>query len=195
MLTIHVIAVFLLMASSQLILLENRWRFFLIALAVQYIGVFWLVSLNWPLGLAAVKLVVGWMAGAMLAANRLDEEFVEKNVLANLSGKIFRVLAAIVIWVLMFSVAPTFQTWIPGQDEVLWGGLVLIGAGLLQLGMFNSPLRVSLGLLTVLSGFEILYSVVENSILVTGLLAMANLGIALVGAYLISLPELEVTEE
>jgi len=55
-------------------------------------------------------------------------------------------------------------------------------------------LRGSLGLLTVLGGFEVLYAVVETSILVTGLLAMANLGIALVGAYLLSVPELEVSE-
>jgi hypothetical protein len=195
MLSVHVLGVFFLMASSLITLLARHWRLFLVALAVQYVGVFWLVALDWPLGLSAVKLVVGWMAGAMLAANRLEEEFVETDQLADLSGKAFRVLAMVIIWVLMFAIAPTFQSWIPGRDEVLWGGLVLIGSGLLQLGLFNSPLRVSLGLLSMMGGFEILYSVVENSILVTGLLAMANLGIALVGAYLISLPELEVIEE
>lgn len=194
MLTIHVVPVFFLMASSILMLLAHRWRNFLIGLAVQYIGIFWLVALEWPVGLAAVKLVVGWMAGAMLAANHLEEENVESDPLSNVSGKIFRVLAAVIVWVLMFSIAPEIQRWIPGRDEMLWGGLVLVGTGLLQLGLFNTPLRVSLGLLTVLGGFEVLYAVVETSILVTGLLAMANLGIALVGAYLISVPELEVSE-
>jgi hypothetical protein len=48
-----------------------------------------------------------------------------------------------------------------------------------------------LGLLTVLSGFEILYSAVEVSALVTGLLAGVNLGLALVGAYLLLAPTLE----
>ena len=38
--------------------------------------------------------------------------------------------------------------------------------------------------MTVLSGFEILYSAVEGSILVAALLATINLGLALVGAYL-----------
>jgi hypothetical protein len=38
--------------------------------------------------------------------------------------------------------------------------------------------------MTVLSGFEILYSAVEGSILVAALLAVINLGLALVGAYL-----------
>jgi hypothetical protein len=43
-----------------------------------------------------------------------------------------------------------------------------------------------LGLLTVLSGFEIVYSAVETSTLVAGLLAGVTLGIAVVGAYLIT---------
>jgi hypothetical protein len=38
--------------------------------------------------------------------------------------------------------------------------------------------------MTVLAGFEILYSAVEGSILVAALLATINLGLALVGAYL-----------
>ena len=46
-------------------------------------------------------------------------------------------------------------------------------------------LRVILGLLTLLTGFEILYAAVENSILVTGLLAVTNLGLGIVGSYLL----------
>jgi hypothetical protein len=42
-----------------------------------------------------------------------------------------------------------------------------------------------MGLMTVLSGFEILYSTVESSVLVAALLAVINLGLALVGAYLL----------
>jgi hypothetical protein len=47
-------------------------------------------------------------------------------------------------------------------------------------------MRVIVGLLTVLAGFEILFAAIENSILVAGLLASVNLGLALVGAYLLS---------
>jgi hypothetical protein len=48
-----------------------------------------------------------------------------------------------------------------------------------------------LGLLTVLSGFEILYAAVESSILITGLLAAVTLGLAVVGAYLLTAPTME----
>jgi hypothetical protein len=58
---------------------------------------------------------------------------------------------------------------------------------LLQLGITLHPIRVILGLLTTLTGFEILYSTIENSILVSGLLAVVTLGLALTGSYLLTL--------
>jgi len=57
---------------------------------------------------------------------------------------------------------------------------------MLELGITVQPLRVTIGLLTVFCGFEILYASIENSILVAALLSVINLGLALVGAYLIT---------
>ena len=48
-----------------------------------------------------------------------------------------------------------------------------------------------LALLTVLSGFEVIYAGVESSTLVAGLLAGINLGLALVGSYLLVAPTME----
>jgi hypothetical protein len=59
------------------------------------------------------------------------------------------------------------------------------------LSLTSDPLRVIIGLLTSLSGFEIIYAAVETSTLVTGLLAGVNLGLALVGAYLLIAPTME----
>jgi hypothetical protein len=61
-----------------------------------------------------------------------------------------------------------------------------MGLGMLHLGMTIQPFRVILGLLTVLSGFEALYAALESSILVAAMLATVNLGLALVGAYLLT---------
>ena len=57
--------------------------------------------------------------------------------------------------------------------------------GLLLLGSTSNIFRVVIGLLTMLTGFETLYAAVEGSVLVAGLLAVVDLGLALVGAYLI----------
>jgi hypothetical protein len=71
--------------------------------------------------------------------------------------------------------------------------LILVGRGLLNLSMTTDPLKVIIGLLTLLSGFEIVYAAVVNSVLVTGLLALVTMGIALTGAYWLSLGSSEET--
>lgn len=185
------VPVLLMMASSLLVLISQNWRRVILAMAIQYVGVFWLIALSWPVELAVIKLVVGWVAGAMLGASPpadfLDEQF------SSLSGWIFRILAAILVWILVYTASPLLANWIPTKPTILWGGLILVAMGLLQLGMTTHPLRVVLGLLTLLSGFEILYAAVEVSVLVTGLLALINLGMALVGSYLVNVESMEQT--
>ena len=186
-----IVPVLLMMVSSLLVLISQNWRRVILAMAIQYVGVFWLIALSWPVELAVIKLVVGWVAGAMLGASPpadfLDEQF------SSLSGWIFRILAAVLVWILVYTTSPLLANWIPTKPTILWGGLILITMGLLQLGMTTHPLRVVLGLLTLLSGFEILYATVEVSVLVTGLLAMINLGMALVGSYLVNVESMEQT--
>ena len=52
--------------------------------------------------------------------------------------------------------------------------------------MTAQPFRVILGLLTTLSGFEALYAALESSVLGAAMLSVVNLGLALVGAYLLT---------
>lgn len=187
---LSILAVILLVITSLALLLSNNWRLSIIALAVQYVGVFWLISLSWPVGLAVVRLVTGWMAGALLGASQPTEEIAE-DTFQNIPGLIFRLVAALIALVLIFTAAPALSGWIPSGYMVIAGGLVLIGLGVLHLGMTTRPLRVILGLLTVLSGFEILYAVVEQSVMVAGLTSIVSLGLALVGAYLMAAPGME----
>jgi hypothetical protein len=94
--------------------------------------------------------------------------------------------AAGIILLIVRVTTPTVDTIMADAGYAITGGsLILIGMGLLHLGITSYILRVVIGLMTVLSGFEILYSAVEGSILVAALLATINLGLALVGAYLL----------
>jgi hypothetical protein len=184
------IAVLLLGITSVYLLVSQNWRFSIAALAVQYLAVFWLVALVWPFGLAAVKLVAGWMAGAVLSASR-PEEHIQEDQTPGASGALFRLIAAGLMLSLIFSSLPTARARLSTLPVLLEGGLILIGLGLLHLGMSTRPLRVVIGLLTVLSGFELLYAGLETSILIAGLQAVATLGLALVGAYLLAVPDME----
>jgi len=190
---ISIPALIILSLTGVILLTGRSGRWLSLALGVQYVGVFLLVFLSWPLSLAVVKLVAGWMSAALLgvglggapAVTYLEERF-------SPSGRVFRLLAAFMVGLTMLALVPRVQGWFPEVGiEVLDGSLLLFGLGTLQLGLTARPVRVILGLLTVLGGFEILYAALENSVLVAGLLAVLNLGLALVSAYLVSAPGLE----
>jgi hypothetical protein len=176
------------------LLISRDWRWLVGALALQYLGVFVIVQLTWPLEISVVKLVAGWMAGAivgMAASNSPASWQVEEQSVP--PSRIFRLLAAGLVGLAVASLAEPLQSWLP-QDAPLGfvlPGLVLLGLGLLNLGLSTQPLRTVVGLLTAMAGFEILYAGVETSILVAGLLAGVNIGLALAAAYLLLAPGME----
>lgn len=180
-------ATLLILITSSGLLLARDWRWSLGLLAVQYLASFWLVSLHWPIGMAAVKLVTGWMAIAALAMTLLSlsqKEQAEEEFLPR--GISFRLFASGVIALVVLAASPRIEENTPGLGiPVIAGSLLPIGMGLLILGTTSDILHVILGLLTVLTGFETLYAAVEGSVLVAGLLTVVDLGLALTGAYLL----------
>ena len=187
------IAVVIVAGTSIALLISRDWRWDLGILAGQYVGVFILVAQHWPLGMAAAKLVTGWMAtaalGMTLTALPQRPEMVEQSWP---QGRVFRLFVAGMMLVLTIAVTPRLQNILGGVGApVIAGTVLLTGIGLLQLAMSSQIARVIFGLLTVLAGFEVLYAAVEGSILVAALLAGVTLGLGLVGAYLLvaSTPE------
>jgi len=182
-----IVSGFVLVTSGGL-LVSRDWRLELGLLGLQYLGVFWLTSLHWPISMAAIKLVTGWMAIATLGITRLNVKEAEEETKQPLpQGRLFRMFTAGIVTVIIITAAPSVEEIIPGIGlPVISGSLILMGLGMLHLGMTVQPFRVILGLLTVLSGFEALYAALESSILVAAMLSTVNLGLALVGAYLLT---------
>ena len=208
-----IIALLLVTITSVGLLITTDWRISTALLAIQYIGVFILVRMEWSLAMAAVKLVAGWISCTVLGmallslpqfrfrtekqhAARLENGETNPPIRTRLPlGRPFILLTAILVLLTTFTLAGIAQNWFEGTPfPVLLGGFILIGMGLLQLGFSERQFPVILGLLTTLSGFEILYASIDSSALVAGLLAAANLGIALIGAYLIVSPAMGETE-
>ncbi|MCI0552958.1 MAG: hypothetical protein L0287_18560 [Anaerolineae bacterium] len=181
------IAVLMILVTSVGLLLVRDWRLSIIFLAVQYLGMFILILQHWPLGMASVKVVAGWMAAAILGMTRSGlstQGFDEESIWPR--GRLFRLFAAGIVGLIVPAVTPSVSTIMADAGFAVTGGsLLLIGMGLLHLGITVSILRVTIGLMTVLSGFEIIYSAVEGSVLVAALLAIINLGLALAGSYLL----------
>jgi hypothetical protein len=211
--TLAILVVILLGLTSTLLLVVRSWRVRIIILAAQYLGVFILVALSWPVEMAVAKLVAGWMASAILGMAMLgipqgdqalaELPFIESRQAGLPSGPVVRpqvfhvfyLLVALLIGLAAISIAPALQTWIPGITiEQALGSLILISMGTVQLAFRYRPFGVIIGLMTVLAGFEIMYSVVESSVLVAGFLAAINLGLAMTGSYLITAPSMESQE-
>jgi hypothetical protein len=180
------LAAIIVLVTSVGLVLSRDWRWSLGLLAVQYFGMFLLVLGHWPLGMATAKLITGWMAAGALLMTRLGSPSNLPEESGWPEGRLFRLFAAVLVVLAALSFLPAVPTWLPGiTPPETFGGLVLVGLGILHLGMTVQPSRVVIGLLTVLAGFEILYSSVENSLLVAALLSALNLALALVGSYLL----------
>jgi len=199
-------AVLLVGITALTLILSNNWRWSLAALFLQYVGVFILVAITWPVMMSLAKLLAGWMAATvlwmalagqeqLLAVSEIDQgKQGSTEIVYSVSSRLFRFFAASLVILVIFSLIPLVIDWIPGiHREQAIGSLLLIGLGLLHLGLTAVPWRVVVGLLTMLAGFEIIYSAVELSILVEGLLAAVNLGLALLGVYMVTMSGTEET--
>jgi len=186
-----------LVGFTALILLTSRdWRVSLSALGAAYGGVFVLVTINWPLEYAVIKLIAGWMAAAVLGTALADRnEHWETEFGGRLSGVLFRVFLAGFVTLAIASFTPQAARWLSRATYAhILAGLLLMGLGLLHLSLTARPARVVLGLSTVLSGFEVLYATMETSLLVNAILAAITLGLALTGAYFCVAPAWEAEQ-
>lgn len=182
-------AVALGLAASTVILIHQDWRTNLGALAAQYLAVFWLTTRHLPFAMGSIKLIAGWMVVAILGMTRLNlpHSPEAKRDAFYPRGAAFRLILMGIAALAALGSAPRIEAAIPGLGlPVITGGLLLIGAGAGHLSVTSDLTRITMGLLTLLSGFEILYAAVESAILVIGLLSVINLGMGMLGAYLLT---------
>ena len=207
-----IIAAVLVTLTALLLLVITDWRWSIFLLAVQYGGVFMLVTGAWPINMAITKLISGWMAGTILAIAIANTPALRDQPAVG-APRLFYGLAALLVIGTVLSFAQA-NTWLTGLEFAPnWGALVLMGLGLLKLGFTSNatvaakagssrepapgaptalqPLHTIIGLLTALAGFEIIYAHLESSVLIAGLLAGVNLALALAGAYLLLAPSME----
>ncbi len=195
-LTFAWIAVGIVIVTTVGLLLARDWRTTMTLLAVQYVAMFILCLQHLPLGMASVKVVVGWMSVAVLGMTRSGLSVVDVDEGKNWPrGRFFRIFAAGMVGIIVAGAVPRVNAMMADAGiAVSAGSLLLIGMGLLHIGLTADTLRITVGLMTILSGFEILYAAVESSVLVIALLAAVILGLALTGSYLMVASNAEEVE-
>src|SRR5215510_7690651 len=128
------IAVLVILVTSVGSLLVRDWRLSIIFLALQYLGMFILVLQHWPLGMASVKVVAGWMAAAILGMTRSGlshEDGNEESIWPR--GRLFRLFAAAIILLIVIVITPRVDSIMADAGSpVTSGGLLLVGMGLLH---------------------------------------------------------------
>jgi hypothetical protein len=181
--------VYLALLASLLNLVRRQWTLNLIALLVQFVCLFPILLKIMPLQLALIHPFTGLMVTLILYLTLVGVGGIESvNLRRRLtSGEIFRGLAGIFLIVTLRAFVPqieqaVFPT-VSGNHLFLSLGLILIG--LLQLGTIREPFYLAIGVLTFLSGFELLYSALEFSFLLEALFVAVNLLLAIVGAFFI----------
>ncbi|MBP7690912.1 MAG: hypothetical protein KA764_03300 [Anaerolineales bacterium] len=97
----------------------------------------------------------------------------------------FRITAALLGTVAAWFFVTELGMVVPGLSPALnLAGMELIVLGLISLGLTEEPLNAGIALLMLFNGFELLYTPVERSLTVAGLLAAVNFGVALAVSHL-----------
>ena len=163
-------------------------------LAVQYLCVTSLISLSVPLKIAIVKLAAGWVTCLILGFTIAHKGWRRTNGRNGglPRGWLFRMIAVLLVSTSAIGMGSISIFNFPGIQRLgIASTLLLLGLGLLQISLTVQPLGIGIGLLTLLSGFEILYSALEPALAVMALLASIHIGIALI----VSILEVDVIEQ
>jgi hypothetical protein len=190
--------------TASLLVVSQDWRLNVIALAAQYFFVALLMTQLVRLEMAAVKGLIGWLVCLVFYLTEQQAQSLRRDVdsgsgvsvqnwfSARLEGwrshgisarAAFGFLAALLVALTAYVAA--FAIPLPQLPRGLSGVCyLLIGLGVLLLGLSQDPVRVGLGLLTFLSGFDLFYVALEPSLVVTGLVGSISFVITLGMAYL-----------
>jgi len=168
---------------SVMLLLARDWRYVVLGLSLVYLAGFILIVQIWPIALAAVKLVSGLMGVTLLAMIKSNLEEPQSTE-DSLSSRIFMFLFACLGWMIISATIGRVNEWLPIPYTNLYVGLLILFTGIIKISLFPSNFEILIGLLVFLAGFDIIYSSLEGSALVTAIYALIVLLICVLGTYL-----------
>lgn len=195
------LAILGLLASSTLIALVRDWRVTLLSLLGQYIVAGLILARAVAPEIAVIKVLVGALICPMLYLAARQSGWSpplvrlavrrgwQEMTTARGTADVFRVSAAFRILVVALAglLAMVLNHSYPlplVPSEVGLGSYWLMVIGCFILALTEAPLKAGPGLLTLLTGFELLYSYLERSLVMVWLLAVTNLLLALAIVYL-----------
>ena len=191
-----------LIITASVIVIIRDWRFSLAALLGQYVLVGLLLTRLIQPQVALIKVLIGALVCVVLyltarlvdvrgKESALEQESAEDSLSplrairgeTSLPDSAFRLLAALFVGLAVYSLSKRYP--LPEvPSDIGFACYWLASLGLLVLMLTEQPLKAGMGLLTLITGFELFYAVLERSLSVVGFLGIANFLIALAITYL-----------
>jgi hypothetical protein len=200
-----------LLFASAVIIVARDWRFWLWALLVQYVLMSVLHLRMLTPELALLKLIVGvlicpmlYWAARWVEGERLHRADIERQKIAEKGGEVplpplpwpvrstswaFRLLTVLLLGIVLYSVSQLLPLPFVDADIAtvcIWLWLV----GLLILVLTSEPLPGGIGLLTLVSGFELFFDAMSPGLVGMGVFAAIDLLMGLAISYLIVVRDL-----
>lgn len=189
--------------TASMLVVSSDWRLNVFSLAAQYFFVALLMTRIIRVEMAAVKALIGWVICLVFYLTEQQTKPVEGGAetqrdlpvrdwfAARMAGwrqkgitarAAFNLMGVVVVGVAVYRASGTLR--LPQLSRGLTLACCLLAAlGILLVGLERDPLRVAIGLLTFVSGFDLFYVALEPSLVVAGLLGSISFGIALAATY------------
>lgn len=171
----------IILSGAILVLEDRRYRLAVLAI-IELIGFILIVQI-WPIALALVKLISGWMGIALLSFAFIPSD-IKKESNEPIPSKIFRLMLGVFGWIIVLTSIQGLNEWLPISYTNLFIGLIFFIIGMISLSLGLKTFDIILSLLVFLQGFDIIYSSLEGSALVTAMFAVIIISICLTGSFL-----------
>jgi hypothetical protein len=180
---LNTVFIFLSIFLSGAILILSDWRWKMAGLAaIQLIGFILIVQI-WPIALASVKLISGWMGVALMSATMASTgENIKSEI--QTSARVFKLMQVAFSWIVIAASVEKLNSWLPISYTNLFVGLVFFFCGIFYFSQEYDINGVAIGLLIFLAGFDVIYSSLEGSALVTGIYGLIVILVSFISSYL-----------
>ncbi len=170
-------------AVSGAIMVLSDWKLRMICLSILQLIAFLLIVQIWPVALAAVKLISGWIGITIISATLVTSEKTTGTD-ESMPFRLYKLAFVGLSWVAILVLVQQLNVWLPISFTNLFTGMVFFLCGILFLSIHGEMIETIIGLYILLAGFDIIYSSLEGSALVTGIYAVILILISILGSYL-----------
>ncbi len=107
-----------------------------------------------------------------------------KNIELQISERMYKLMLVAFSWVVIAATVESLISWLPIPYTNLFIGLIFFFCGILYFSQEQDINEIVFGLLIFLSGFDLIYSSLEGSALVTGIYGTIVVLMSIINSYL-----------